>query len=309
LERIRPRSGIIGGLQRKIHAQAKQGSTVQDSQQITPRILVTTDFTRESERAFHHALAFAVAKQARLTLLHTGSESRRSVPWDRFPGVRETLAGWGLLPADAPRSAVSEVLKLSVAKMAMRDDDPRQGITDYLRRHPTDLLVMATEGRTGLARLFNPSIAETVSDLTNSHTLMLPKQGRGFVDPETGKAELRRVLCALDIQQDPRPALSYLQHWLPALGGSDIEILLLHTCDPEQAPEVALARTPGLRWREEVHNGEPVELIVKAAREMEAELVVMSTHGRLGLLGRLRGSAADKAMRELQLPLLSIPLL
>ena len=55
-----------------------------------------------------------------------------------------------------PASAVSEILNIGVAKMAMRDDDPRQGITDYLRKHPTDLLVMATEGRTGLARLLQP---------------------------------------------------------------------------------------------------------------------------------------------------------
>ena len=94
--------------------------------------------------------------------------------------------------------------------MAMRDHDPRQGITDYLRKHPTDLLVMATEGRTGLARLLNPSVAETVSHQTKSHTLMLPKGGRGFVDPQTGKTSLKRVLCALDPKQGPahRPRLS-----------------------------------------------------------------------------------------------------
>lgn len=280
---------------------------MQDSQQITPRILVTTDFSPESRRAFFHALAFAVAKQARLTLLHSGSESRRSVPWDDFPGVRETLAGWELLPEDAPRAAVSEMLNIGVAKMAVRDNDPRQGITDYLRRNPTDLLVMATRGRTGLARLFNPSVAETVSDLTHSHTLMLPKNGSGFVDPNTGKAEIKRVLCVLDMQPDPGPAISYLQQWLPALGGGDIEILVLHTCDAEQASDLALPHAPGQQWRQEVRSGEPVEIIVNAAREMQAELVVMSTRGRLGLFERLRGSPADKTMHELHLPLLSIP--
>ena len=118
---------------------------MQETQQITPRILVTTDFSPESELAFYHALAFAVARKARLTLLHTGPESRDTVPWGAFPGVRETLAAWGLLAEDAPRSAVSDSLHVGVAKMAIRDDDPRQGITDYLRKHPTDLLIMARE--------------------------------------------------------------------------------------------------------------------------------------------------------------------
>ena len=269
--------------------------------------MVTTDFSAESQRAFFHALAFAVSKQARLTLLHTGPESRRSVPWENFPGVRETLAGWGLLPRDAPRSAVADTLNLGIAKMAMRDDNPRQGITEYLRKHPTDLLVMATEGRTGLARLFNPSVAETVSYCTRSHTLMLPKGGRGFVDPETGRTDVKRVLCAIDPYRDPRPALGFLKQWLPILGGAEMDILMLQNCDPEDAEELPLPKTGNLSWREVIRPGEAVATIVSAAREMEAELVVMTSHSPLKPMARMRGSLTDKVLRDLRVPLLSMP--
>ena len=282
---------------------------VQESRQITPRITVTTDFSLESERAFFHALAFAITQQARLTLLHTGSESRNSVPWERFPGVRETLAGWGLLPHDAPRAAATEKLNVGIAKMAMRDHDPRQGITDYLRKHPTDLLVMATEGRTGLARLLNPSVAETVSHQTKSHTLMLPKAGRGFVDPETGKTNLKRVLCALDPKRDPRTALAFLKQWLPVFGGAGMEILVLQTCNPDESTEMILPQTADISWRQEARPGDPVATIVAAAREMEAEMVVVTTRGRLGLIKRMRGSFTDLILRDLRLPLLSVPAL
>jgi len=282
---------------------------VSDSQQITPRILVTTDFSAESERAFFHALAIAVNRQARLTLLHTGSESRDAVPWGKFPGVRQTLAGWGLLPEDAPRNAVAETLNVGVAKMAMRDDDPRQGITDYLRKHPTDLLVMATEGRTGLARLFHSSVAETVSFQTNSHTLMLPKGGRGFVDPKTGRSVLRRVLCAVEPDRDPRPALSYLKQWLPALGGPGMEVTVLQNSTADDAIELVLPDSRGLGWHQMARPGDPLETVVAAAREMEAQLVVTATRSPLGLIGRMRGSHADKVLRALRLPLLSVPLL
>ena len=280
---------------------------MQDSQQITPRILVTTDFSLDSERAFYHALAFALARQARLTLLHTGSESRSSVPWDRFPGVRETLQAWGMLPPEAPRSAVADTFNVSVAKMAMRDDDPRQGITDYLRKHPTDLLVMVTKGRTGLARIFDASVAETVSYLTRSHTLMLPHRGRGLVDPNTGKRELRRVLCVLDPARDPRPALAYLKQWLPAIGDAEIDVHVLQVCQPEDAMEILLPPMPGLAWTQEARPGERVSAIVSTAREMGAQLVVMTTRGPLGLLARMRGSDASRVLQELRLPLLSIP--
>jgi len=281
---------------------------VHDSPQITPRIMVTTDFSIESERAFYHALAFAVRHQARLTLLHTGSESRDAVPWELFPGVRDTLARWGLLEADAPRSAVAEQLRLGVAKMAMRDDDPRQGITDYLRKHPTDLLVMATEGRTGLARLFNSSVADTVSYTTKSHTLMLPKHAPGFIDPKTGRSSLQRVLCALDAETDPRPALSYLGEWLDILSGDNtVEVLVLHTGEPDRGPELLLPQHPNQVWREETAAGEPLAAICAAARALNAGLVAVSARSPLRLIARMRGSLSDKIMRELGLPLLSIP--
>ncbi len=280
---------------------------MQETQQITPRILVTTDFSLESEKAFFHALALAVGRQARLTLLHTGPESRDTVPWDAFPGVRETLAAWGLLAADAPRSAVSERLKVNVAKMAIRDDDPRQGITDYLRKHPTDLLVMATEARSGMARLFNASIAETVSRNTRSHTLMLPHKGGGFVNPSTGRGRLQRILCALDPRHDPRPALAYLGQWLPAFSETDIEVLVLHTCDPKDGNEWLLPQIPKLRWRQEMRGGDPLASIRSAATEMDAQLVVMTALARSGLRARLSGSRADMVLGELRLPLLSIP--
>lgn len=278
-----------------------------DVQQITPRILVTTDFSVDSERAFFHALAFAVKRKARLTLLHTGSESRNAVPWEKFPGVRQTLAGWGLLPTDSPRNAVAETLGVGVAKMAIRDDDPRQGITDYLRKHPTDLLVMASEGRSGFARLFNPSVAETVSFQTNSHTLMLPKLGRGFVDPTTGHSSLRRVLCAIEADRDPRPALRYLKQWLPGIGGPEMEITVLQNVAPEDAMELMLPNAPGLTWHQEARAGDATETVLTAAREHRAELVVMATRRPLRLLGRLRGSHTDRILRELRLPLLSVP--
>ncbi len=278
-----------------------------DTQQITPRILVSTDFTADSERAFYHALAFAVARQARLTLLHTGSESRDDVPWERFPGVRETLTVWGLLADDAPRTAVLEQLNLGVAKMAMRDDDPRQGITDYLRKHPTDLLVMATKGRSGLARMFRSSVAETVTHQTNSYALMLPDQGKGFVDPANGQARLDRVLVVLDPYRDSRPAMAYLKQWLPALGANAAEILVVHTAGQPAETELLLPQAGDQQWRQEIHNGTSADAAMEAAEAFQPDLVVMSTQGPLGLKARMRGSNAEKILRELHLPLLSIP--
>jgi nucleotide-binding universal stress UspA family protein len=278
------------------------------SPQITPRILATTDFSSESETAFFHALAAAVKRQARLTLLHTGPEERDSIPWDQFPGVRDTLTTWRLLPADSPRSAVAETLNVGVAKMTMRDSDPRQGITDYLRRHPTDLLVMATEGRSGLARVFHPSVAERVSYLTRSHTLMLPKNGRTFIDRATGESQLRRVLCALNPVLDPNPALAFLGQWLPALAGRQhpVDVTFLETRPDEGWPQPLFPQINGIRWHTETRTGEPLETLIDAARREPPDMVVISTPRPARMLKRMRGSRVDRILKELRIPVLSV---
>lgn len=275
--------------------------------QIAPRILVTTDFSEDSERAFYHALAITVGRRGRLTLLHTGSESRDEVPWDQFPGVRDTLTRWGLLAPEAPRAAVQEQVGIGVAKMAMRDDDPRQGITDYLRRHPTDLLVMATKGRSGIARLFYASVAETVAYRTRSHALLLPDQASGFVDSDTGVATVRRVVCVLDPYQDPRPGFAFLRAWLTAFGGELAEVRVIDCGDGGYFEDQQLPRGDGQTWTLHRDRGPVADVAVEAAQTHDPDLVVMSIQGRLGLWARLAGSNAERILRELHLPLLLMP--
>jgi nucleotide-binding universal stress UspA family protein len=274
-----------------------------DPQQLTPRILLPTDFSTASQHAFYHALAIAVACQARLTLLHTGSESRDEVAWERFPGVRETLTLWGMLPADAPRSAVLDTLKVGVAKMAMRDADPRQGIVDYLRRHPTDLLVMSTRGRTGIVRMRRSSVAETVTWRSKAYALLLPDGCDGFVDPATGRAGLQRVLCALDTERDPRLALAFIRQWLPAMGGAEAEVRVLHG----GSGQLLLPPQGGQHWEQRPIESYSADAIIGAAADFRPQMVIASTQGPQGLRARMRGSLMDRLLRELRLPLLSIP--
>lgn len=52
--------------------------------------------------------------------------------------------------------------------------------------------------------------------------------------------------------------------------------------------------------------GDPAEEIVRVARESEAELIVMGTHGRTGLGRLLLGSVAEEVMRKADCPVLTV---
>jgi nucleotide-binding universal stress UspA family protein len=56
----------------------------------------------------------------------------------------------------------------------------------------------------------------------------------------------------------------------------------------------------------EVREGEPWREIVDAAAEMEADLVVMGTHGRSGFEHLVLGSVAEKLIRRLPCPVLTV---
>ncbi len=66
-------------------------------------------------------------------------------------------------------------------------------------------------------------------------------------------------------------------------------------------------QTTGVRIATQVTFGAPPEMIVQVANQMNADLIVMSTHGRSGLNRFLYGSVAEAVLRGTQLPLLLIP--
>ena len=53
--------------------------------------------------------------------------------------------------------------------------------------------------------------------------------------------------------------------------------------------------------------GRPTEDIIKTAESWNADLIVMGTHGRTGLLHLLLGSIAEHVLRHSKIPVLVVP--
>jgi nucleotide-binding universal stress UspA family protein len=61
-------------------------------------------------------------------------------------------------------------------------------------------------------------------------------------------------------------------------------------------------RAKGLRLTTTVRRGEPVDEILAAAREADADLIAMTTHGRSGLSRLLFGSIAAAVLARAEIP-------
>lgn len=270
------------------------------------RILHATDLTAGGDLAFVHSLKLALAAPGELVIVHADADRRRAgAEWNAFPGVRETLARWSLLPPGVDAAAVADTLGLHVRKVDIPDKDPMTAVVDLLDHRPVDLVVLASHAREGLDRWLHPSFAEPLAREARLPTLFLPHAARGFVSPETGAQTLRHVLVPVD--QSPRPgrALALAMDMADALGAVDAVFHLLHVGPQWPATPIPGGRESRVRRLE--RKGSVVDEIIGAADQLDADLIVMATHGHDGLLDALRGSTTEQVLRRAKRALLAVP--
>ncbi|MDQ7842305.1 MAG: universal stress protein [Armatimonadota bacterium] len=146
----------------------------------------------------------------------------------------------------------------------------------------------------------------------------------------TAQVAPRRILVPTDFSPGAEGALA----WAQALGSAfGAEVVLLHVLDlsiaalagfpsslamvpaagelldrirGETAREMAnlAARLPGARSI--IREGTPRTVILEVAGEIQADLIVMGTHGRTGLTHLFFGSVAEHVVRHSRIPVLIV---
>lgn len=147
------------------------------------RILVPVDFSEEAHAAVRHAKELAMTYGARIDLLHVVEEVI-------YPST------YGIEPVELPTGEVIENVENALAKMAREDIgiehavvEARMGyapteILTYARDNASDLIVIATHGRTGIDRLLMGSVAERVVRQASGPVFVVKSQGKSLIDPK-----------------------------------------------------------------------------------------------------------------------------
>ncbi len=279
-----------------------------DSEEFTTpvieNILHPSDFTVASEVAFAHALKAALLAKASLTMLHVSPRAAHD-EWLAFPGVRETLERWGLIPKGSPRSAVPR-LGIEVSKLGTRHDDPARAVLHFLENNKVDLIVLATHQHDGVPWL-HKSVAEPVARKSGQMTLFVPAGVDGFVSLADGTVSLTSVLIPIAATPQPQVALEAAARLVHRLGCPTGTFTVLHVGAEGTTPAVRRPDVPGWQWQTITRDGDVIETILAEAVENHAGLIVMSTDGRNGFLDALRGSHSERVLRRARCPVLAIP--
>jgi nucleotide-binding universal stress UspA family protein len=278
--------------------------TIEAADTIIESVLHPTDFSESSLVAFYHALKTSLITQSKFTLFNVSPDGEPE--WASFPGVRETLERWGLLPKNSPRSAVAE-LGVHVRKIVAEMNDPVKAVLSYLEHHPVDLIVLATRQRDGGVRWLGKSVSEPIARTAWQMTLFIPAGAKGFVSAEDGSVNLTKVLIPVARSPDAEPAVAAAARLVQKLNCPAGTFTLMHVGTSETMPAVRCPEVPGWNWAKDLRTGEVIQSIVGAARDLSADLIVMSTDGRNEFLDSLRGSHSERVLRQGAAPLLTVP--
>jgi nucleotide-binding universal stress UspA family protein len=259
-----------------------------------------SDFSKASESAFAHALAIALIRKTELVILHASRGDLRD--WTKFPPVRKTLEKWQVLAPGSPRADVFEKLSLRVAKVSAKGDPVRASIQHIEKQEP-DLIVLATRGQHGLPLWLKPSISQAIAQRTRTMTLFVPSGCRSIVSMD-GVIKLRRVLLPVDHTPDAQEALVRAVHAAEAFGDEPVEIVLLHV-NGAAVPRLTRPESAACVWKEMHREGAIVPTILEASQE--ADLIVMATEGRHGIVDAMRGSVTENVVRGAPCPVLAVP--
>jgi nucleotide-binding universal stress UspA family protein len=200
------------------------------------RIFHPSDFSPARAIAFAHALKLALIARAERRIMHVAPETA-DVHWTDFPGVRATLARRGLLPESSPREAVA-ALGLGVQKILGSHTDPVDSIVHYLRRHPVDLVVLATHQYAGLARWVHQAVAAPMARRAATMTLFVPHGVEGFVSLADGAVMLRRILIPIDTVPRPDAAVAVAAGLAQMFGCEALSFTFVHVGTTDALPKV-----------------------------------------------------------------------
>ena len=266
-------------------------------------IFHASDFSEASATAFVHALKIALVTEATLMMLHV--DPSYEADWSDFPGVRTTLERWGLIPEGSPKSAVGR-LGIDVTKVIATSGNPVRACLDFLAKHPAQLIVLAIHQYEGNARWLQKRVAEPIAHAAGQMTLFIPHDVPGFVSPDDGSISLHNILIPVARKPHAQPAVDAVARLVQALRLPSGNVTLLHAGPAEEIPALQVAADPGWNWQFKTQEGEPVEVILQAAADSSADLIVMSTEGPHGFLDALRGSTSTRVLRACRCPVLSL---
>jgi nucleotide-binding universal stress UspA family protein len=293
-------------------------------------LLVPLDGLPMSESSLPLAARLARKAGAVLTLVHVIEKNAPAAIHSERHLVNAREASDYL--AEVAKMPVLAGLRVKTHVHEMEVRDVARSITEHSAELAPDLVVMSIHGTGGARRLLFGTIAQQVIGLGVTPVLLVrpsrdgadAKEWSSIVAPIDGNPVHEKSLpFAVDLASAFSCRLHLLMVTPRAAELTGLEkaasVLLPGTTrmklemDSAAAREYVTARAAelnaaGVQTACEASRGDPARAIVRTARKLSADLVVMGTHGRAGTEAFWEGSVAARVIARSRVPLLLVPL-
>jgi nucleotide-binding universal stress UspA family protein len=274
-------------------------------------VLFATDFSAASLQALPYAARVVRQIHSRLYTVHIVP------PEDYTPGATslDEAAEVALSEARLKLKALTESIVLHDVNTQtfVGHGDIWIGLSDFIIKNQIDLLVMGTNGRSGIKKVLLGSVAEEAMRASPCPVLT--------VGPEiqvSGHQGFGRIVYGTDFSEESFAALRHAVSWSQQFNSQLIVVHALEGRPDSPYPDAQMARVRLAELARQfsaapdcecvVAMGSPADVILRTAEDFQSELIVIGARGA-GSIPRIAshfGSVAHKVVCSASCPVLTV---
>lgn len=272
-------------------------------------ILVPTDFSDIAKNATDVAANLAKRIGANILLLHVVEDSSvASVHYTgelAMPGIEDRMYIYKLIEtAKREFDAIRDNHKEVKFEDVIRVGNPYYSVQDMIKEYNVDIVVMGTTGATGAKEIFIGSNAEKIVRHAKCPVLTIHGPVKNY--------EINNIAFATGLQDAQGDHIKFVKT-IEQYFDVKTHIVRVNTPNNFQTDIDSIrelneyAQESGIKnYDVRVYNDVTEEEgIIHFADEIDADLIVMATHGRKGLAHLIAGSIAEEVVNHTKRPVLT----
>lgn len=269
------------------------------------KILVPTDFSEQAENALKVAAQLAKKYGSEIYLLHMLELPMQDFDVMNTPSpVPEAMFFVKLAQQKFEAILAEDYLKDIKVHDIVKNYPSFSGIVDTCHELEVDLIIMGSHGTSGFKEMFIGSNAEKVVRTSDVPVLVIKNNHAEFT--------IDRFVFASDFKNDNKETYRQATEFAKAFG-ANLYLLMVNTANDFSSTSEANQRVKDFikeydfkNYTVHIYNDESVETgILNFSKEIDADLIGISTHGRQGIAHFFNGSIGEDVVNHAKRPVIT----
>ncbi len=268
------------------------------------RILVPTDFSQQAENALKVAAQLAMEHDSEIYLIHSLEMPLHLARSGGSGSLPESLYFIKLAEKNFEELFKQPYLEGIKIREAIGHAEIYEDISEAVEKNNVDLIIMGSHGSSGFKEMFIGSNTEKVVRTSKIPVLVIKNKHSNF--------KIDDFVFATDFSDECRGSFKDAQTFAETTGAK-LHLLFINTPNDFKTSSEAkkvmtnfVSGTGAKNYTLNIYNDTSVEKgILNFAKDTNAQLIGMSTHGRKGLSHFFNGSISEDLVNHANMPVIT----